>query len=59
MTFALMNITAHNQANHCLWVAGPLLKQDQPNHILANVLQPDHCPGSERRLVATLASALG
>jgi hypothetical protein len=35
MTFGQMNMTVHNQANHCLKVVGaPPLVQIQPNHIL-------------------------
>jgi hypothetical protein len=59
LTFALMNMTAHNQSNHCLWVVGPWLKQDQPNHVLANVLSDDFCPAAARRLTAVLQGLAG
>jgi hypothetical protein len=58
ITFGWMNTTTQNQANHCLWILGTLLNQDQPNQILANVLQPGRCPDSQRRLLALLAGAL-
>lgn len=48
VSFALMNMTAHNQANHCLMVVGPLLMQDKPNHVLVSAYQKDYCPAAER-----------
>ena len=59
LTFAFMNMTAHNQSNHCLWVLGPLLKQDQPNHLLVSALLDDFCPSAGRRLAAAVLSLLG
>jgi hypothetical protein len=45
-TFGVMNMTAHNQANHCLLVMGTLRMQDRPNHVLNSAA----CPGARRTL---------
>jgi hypothetical protein len=45
-TFGLVNMTAHNQANHCLLVTGTLQAQDQPNH----VLNAANCPRARQEL---------
>jgi hypothetical protein len=49
-TFGFMNMTAHNQANHCLLVAGTLFTQDQPNHILNSAA----CPGARGNLAGQI-----
>jgi hypothetical protein len=54
LTFALMNMTVDNQANHCLWVRGLLLQQDQPNHVLVSALQKEYCGMSAQRFAAVL-----
>jgi hypothetical protein len=59
ITFALMNMTAHNQANHCLKVVGPLLEQAQPNHILLGALLESFCPSAEKQLVEMLKALAG
>jgi len=53
-TFALMNMTVNNQANHCLRTIGPLRLQAQPNHVLVSVFLKDYCPNAERTLAATM-----
>jgi hypothetical protein len=59
MTFALMNMTVHNQANHCLKVVGPLLEQAQPNHVLIGAFLKDFCPSAEKKLVEMLKALAG
>jgi hypothetical protein len=59
VSFALMNMTAHNQANHCLMVVGPLLLQDKPNHVLVSAYQKDYCAGAERTLTQALRGLVG
>jgi hypothetical protein len=59
VTFALMNMTTHNQANHCLKVVGPLLEQAQPNHVLIGAFLEGFCPSAERKLVETLKALAG
>jgi len=59
VTFALMNMTTHNQSNHCLQVVGPLLEQDQPNHVLIGAFVKGYCPSSENELVAVLKALAG
>jgi hypothetical protein len=54
LTFALMDMTVDNQANHCLWVRGLLLQQDQPNHVLVSALQKEYCGMSAQRFAAVL-----
>lgn len=48
VSFAVMNMTAHNQANHCLKVVGPLFMQDKPNHVLVWTFKKEYCEESER-----------
>jgi hypothetical protein len=50
LTFGAMNMTAHNQANHCLLVMGTMLSQDQPNHILNAAA----CPRARQDLAAQI-----
>jgi hypothetical protein len=59
VTFALMNMTAHNQSNHCLKVVGPLLEQSQPNHVLVGAFLKDYCPLAEAKLTAMLKALAG
>lgn len=59
VTFALMNMTTHNQSNHCLKVVGPLLKQAQPNHVLIGAFLKDFCPSAEKKLTAMLKALAG
>jgi hypothetical protein len=54
LTFALMNMTVNNQANHCLEIVGPLLVNAQPNHILITAFLEDYCPNAERSLVSAM-----
>jgi Family of unknown function (DUF6519) len=49
-TLGIMNMTAHNQANHCLLVTGTLLMQDQPNQVLNSAA----CPGARRSLAVQI-----
>jgi len=58
VTWGIMNMTAHNQANHCLWVLG-FLRQDQPNHELVTIFQKEFCAAAERNLVAQLGILVG
>jgi hypothetical protein len=53
-TFALMNMTVNNQANHCLRIIGPLRLQAQPNHILITAFLKDYCPNAERNLISMM-----
>lgn len=59
VTFGLMNMTTHNQSNHCLKVVGPLLAQAQPNHVLISAFLKDFCPSAERKLVEMLKALAG
>jgi hypothetical protein len=59
VTFALMNMTAHNQANHCLKAVGPLLEQAQPNHVLLGAVLESFCPSAEKKLVEMLKALAG
>jgi hypothetical protein len=59
LTFGLMNMTLHNQANHCLKVVGPLLEQAQPNHVLMGAFQEGFCPSAEKKLVEVLKALAG
>jgi len=44
MTVGLMNVTTHNEANHCLIVRGPpALTIDEPNLVLLDALVPELC----------------
>ena len=45
-----MNMTAHNQANHCLLVTGTVMAQDQPNH----VLNAANCPRARQDLAGQI-----
>jgi hypothetical protein len=56
VSFALMNMTAHNQANHCLMVVGPLpvFVQDKPNHVLVDAFSQEYCSGAERTFTEAL-----
>jgi hypothetical protein len=45
MTVGLMNITTHNEANHCVIVRGvPAFTIDKPNVSLLATLLPEFCP---------------
>jgi hypothetical protein len=56
LTFALMNMTVNNQANHCLKVVGPLRLQAQPNHVLISISLKEYCPAAERTLIALMTA---
>jgi hypothetical protein len=58
VTWGIMNMTAHNQANHCLRAIGVLL-QNQPNHELVTMFQKQFCAGAERNLIAQLGTLVG
>jgi hypothetical protein len=53
-TFAIMNMTVNNQANHCLRTIGPLRLQAQPNHVLISAFLKDYCTNAERQLVTVV-----
>jgi hypothetical protein len=59
VTFALMNMTVHNQANHCLKVVGPLLELAQPNHVLIGAFLKEYCRSAETKLTAMLKALAG
>jgi hypothetical protein len=59
VTFALMNMTTQNQANHCLMVVGPLLQQALPNHVFISVFQKDYCVAAERSFTEALRNLAG
>jgi len=59
VSFALMNMTAHNQANHCLMVVGPLFMQDKPNHVLVSAYQKEYCANAERTFIEALRGLVG
>jgi hypothetical protein len=51
ITAAILNMTAHNQATHCLLVLGPPgLTQDGPNTVLVDALVPGWCANLPRLL---------
>ena len=58
LTFAIMNMTTNNQANHCLKVVGVLLQTAQPNHVLISTSKKTFCDDAEKKLAGLLAPVL-
>jgi hypothetical protein len=58
-TLGIMNMTALNQANHCLLIVGSKLQQDQPNHILMAIGNPELCPRAQQDVLEKLRVLVG
>jgi hypothetical protein len=52
-------MTALNQANHCLLIVGTKLQQDQPNHILMAIGNPELCPRAQQDVLEKLRVLVG
>jgi Family of unknown function (DUF6519) len=58
-TVGMMNMTALNQTNHCLLIVGTKLQQDQPNHVLIGIGNPQFCPAALRDVMERVRALTG